>query len=81
MNSQDLSELCITEETKTESYWYDDRMWMRCGACGTAFDTEIAYMRKDPVFGWPDCNVPYCPECGAKMLGWSDLTWDEYKEL
>lgn len=60
------------------NYWYDDRMWMRCGACGTAFDMDLVYTRKYPEYGWPDGCVPYCPECGAKKTGWANVSWDEY---
>ena len=48
--------------------WIEDRMEIKCSACGARYDDEILFMPKfRDKYGF--IGLEFCPHCGAKMDG------------
>ena len=53
----------IDAEPVRHGRWINDCMEIVCSECKTVYADEIVFMNKDFKFE----NLPYCPNCGAKM--------------
>ncbi len=49
------------DEVQTSGKWIEERMEIRCSACGKEYTDEV---QCHASYGWP---WEYCPSCGAKM--------------
>lgn len=45
--------------------WIDDRTNIVCSECGAEYSDEIVFMNRD----FEHNDLPYCPNCGARMDG------------